>query len=237
MASAFDVTRYVRAVFIFVIQLTYNSLYDSPVFSDVTIKFSHREVKCHKMVLFQSSDYFKAICGPESQFAEGNRRVIELQDDDPDAVEMMDRHFYNFPYDIYKQLPHGRTDAGFHMAVYMTAKKYLVGALQEAASNAVVESVDARRVDPAIHDSTATLFELVSILASNRCHNGGLGAFYNTLISENLEDLLGLPEFVAMLAEDRNKECLGFLVKAVSRGVIDAIQVCWLTDYRDSRFG
>jgi hypothetical protein len=37
--------------------------------SDVTLHFSGREMKCHKIILCARSEYFRKLCGPESGFA------------------------------------------------------------------------------------------------------------------------------------------------------------------------
>lgn len=41
-------------------------------FSDLTIKFSGREVKCHKIILC-TSEYFQELCGPSSRFEVSTR--------------------------------------------------------------------------------------------------------------------------------------------------------------------
>ena len=66
-------------------------------FSDVTIKFGDDEVKCHKIILCATSEYFRALCGPDCQFAEANQRVIELKDDpDPDVIRGLLQYMYTW---------------------------------------------------------------------------------------------------------------------------------------------
>lgn len=45
------------------------TLYNKPDFSDVTIKFSGREIYCHKLILCTESAYFAKLCGPGGHFA------------------------------------------------------------------------------------------------------------------------------------------------------------------------
>ena len=44
------------------------SFYGQDKYSDVTVKFGDREVKCHKFVLCERSKYFDKLCGPGSKF-------------------------------------------------------------------------------------------------------------------------------------------------------------------------
>lgn len=43
--------------------------FDKDEFSDITIKFSRRAIKGHKFILCRYSEYFKKLCGPDSNFA------------------------------------------------------------------------------------------------------------------------------------------------------------------------
>lgn len=51
--------------------MTFNieRMFDEPEYSDVVVFYSGRKTFCHKIILCQSSDYFKKLCGPGSQFA------------------------------------------------------------------------------------------------------------------------------------------------------------------------
>lgn len=43
--------------------------YNQPAYSDLTIKLGDgTEVKVHKIILCQSNDYFRKLCGPDSHF-------------------------------------------------------------------------------------------------------------------------------------------------------------------------
>lgn len=43
-------------------------LFDKPEYSDIIVSYSDRRTFCHKIILCTSSDYFKKLCGPGSQF-------------------------------------------------------------------------------------------------------------------------------------------------------------------------
>ncbi|KAL9533272.1 hypothetical protein SMMN14_02215 [Sphaerulina musiva] len=120
------------------------ALYNEPEYSDVTIQFSGRTVHCHKLVLCTKSDYFKKLCGPGSHFAEGNTKVIELKEDNPDAVEYLLRYIYS---------GQSQTDEDdnwqLQLEVAKTAQKYLLLDLAAIAkekfmkvANAVIEPED-----------------------------------------------------------------------------------------------
>jgi len=69
-------------------------IYNNPTFSDYTIVFSGRRVHVHRVLLAPSSEYFRALF--TRSWAENNDSTIELQDDDPDAVEAMIKWLYGF---------------------------------------------------------------------------------------------------------------------------------------------
>jgi hypothetical protein len=91
-------------------------LFNEDAFSDVTVRFSNREIKCHKVILCTASDYFKALCGPASKFSEKELTIIDLHDDDPDAIEAVLRYLYNFSYADIK----GRSAAARNLSRHST---------------------------------------------------------------------------------------------------------------------
>jgi len=46
---------------------------DRSDFSDITIKFSNREIKCHRVILCARSEYFKEMIGSGICFAVSNK--------------------------------------------------------------------------------------------------------------------------------------------------------------------
>lgn len=49
-------------------KLTTDSLWKNAEYADITIKFSGREIKCHKLVICNKSKYFKDLCGANATF-------------------------------------------------------------------------------------------------------------------------------------------------------------------------
>ncbi|KAK4911181.1 hypothetical protein LTR49_020253 [Elasticomyces elasticus] len=121
-------------------------LFKSGMGSDVTLRFVGREVKAHQWVLSASSEYFtKAFNG---SFNESSTKVIELHDDDPDALNGLLAMMYGLDShrvwwfrqnvfrtdDDYDRLsPEQKsTRYGLYLVdMYIAARKYLV---QEAAA-------------------------------------------------------------------------------------------------------
>jgi len=48
-----------------------SSLFDNARFSDLIIRFADREIKAHRFVLCEQSEYFNKLCGPDSPFFVG----------------------------------------------------------------------------------------------------------------------------------------------------------------------
>ena len=49
-------------------------LYDCDQFTDLTINFSGRKVKAHRVVLCIQSEYFSKLCNPDSGFTVNLRK-------------------------------------------------------------------------------------------------------------------------------------------------------------------
>ena len=130
---------------------------------------------------------------------------------------MMLRHFYNFDYDIYKELPHGRRDTNFHMSVFVTAKKYLVERLHQLALNAISIAANSTlsNADPRIKKNIPALFEAIKVLDAHRDQHEYFAQLSAKLTKAHLEDLITLPDFRQTLEEEENKHTLEFVIKAV----------------------
>ncbi|KAK3699715.1 hypothetical protein LTR37_016320 [Vermiconidia calcicola] len=122
------------------------SPFDQAAFSDVTIKFgNNREIKCHKLILCNVSEYFKGMLA--GKFAESERKTIELHDDDPDAVEAMLRYIYSFEYADTTGERASWTAVALHLNVYAVAKKYQMPTLSTKAlksAHGEVAAIDKR---------------------------------------------------------------------------------------------
>lgn len=122
-------------------------VWNSKVFSDITLVFSGRRVQAHKIILVCQSDYFRAMF--EGQFSEAAAKEVELCEDDPEALEAMLRGMYGFK--ITHTFGHVdveweafiRRGSKLHdqctahvlkqlIEIYLTARKYLVTELSES---------------------------------------------------------------------------------------------------------
>jgi hypothetical protein len=81
------------------------------------------------MVLCGASDCFKPLLDPNRHFKDSEQEVIELRDDDPEAVSTMIQYIYTGEYAV--------ADAGdtpmAHLEVLKASKKYLIPKLPEKA--------------------------------------------------------------------------------------------------------
>ncbi|KAK4544581.1 hypothetical protein LTR36_004153 [Oleoguttula mirabilis] len=121
--------------------------FDQEAFSDVTVKFGTRERKCHKMILCSTSQYFNDLCGPGKSFAESSQLVVELKDDDEEAVEAMLRWLYTFDYEKRAGVEKQGPTLNFHLNVYVVSDKYLLAALQEESINPLQSDLEATEED------------------------------------------------------------------------------------------
>lgn len=94
---------------------SYKNIYKNKDYSDITIKFSGREIPCHKLIICTQSKYFEKLCGKGSHFAESDQKIVELKEDDPDAVVGIIRQLYFGSYLFHSS----RTDKNwkFHAEV------------------------------------------------------------------------------------------------------------------------
>ncbi|KAF2816522.1 uncharacterized protein BDZ99DRAFT_566341 [Mytilinidion resinicola] len=106
------------------------SFFNSDILSDLTVRFSGREVKAHKVILCIHSRWFaNALTG---SFLEASQSTLELHDDDPQALEGMLRHFYNLepmsPCETDRPSTPNQTDASAKLKhivhLYAAADKY-----------------------------------------------------------------------------------------------------------------
>ncbi|KAK4955598.1 hypothetical protein LTR10_006537 [Elasticomyces elasticus] len=92
-------------------------------YSDVTLKFGDREFRAHRLVLEQSSVYFKQI------LEENTTGIIKLEED-PEAMECMLRYIYTFKY---LEGEKRKDEWCLHLKVAAVAAQYGVEALLETA--------------------------------------------------------------------------------------------------------
>ena len=193
-----------------------NRAYNDKTFSDVSIHFSEREVYCHKLVLCQASDYFKALCGPDSKFAENVQGAIELCEDDPDAIEVMLQYLYNKPYDkiIEDMKDNGKaTGTKLQMGICMVGKKYLMPELEK---NGLV-GLRSYVAETEATEDAASIFSAYCFLSDHKNHDPAFAEIMLELGKKHLPDLFAFPDFRKMLEEDENKEVLDVAIKGVKR--------------------
>lgn len=175
--------------------LTNHRFFDTDELSDITIKFSGREVRCHRIILCAASDYFKKLCGVGSRFRERGEKEIELKDDDdPDAVEAMLAYIYSFEY--AEQFSARIDKAVFHLNVYVTAKKYLIDKLANKAlvclRVAIIE----------LNDDEEAAWSFIKQHANYRDQHEGIDAMVDELKEHHLQYLMMRPELHAVLPND-----------------------------------
>ncbi|PPJ58315.1 hypothetical protein CBER1_04504 [Cercospora berteroae] len=114
-----------------------SALYNQPAFSDVIIAFSGRRIYCHKLILCSKSEYFMKLCAPDGGFSESTQKVVELRDDDPDAVE----HVLLY---IYTGCPSGQDENWkLQLQIANSAHKYLLTDLAKTAMNKFIQTASA----------------------------------------------------------------------------------------------
>ncbi|KAK3291910.1 BTB/POZ protein [Chaetomium fimeti] len=73
-----------------------DNLFGDKAYSDLTVTCRGDEYKVHKAIICPRSPFFASACnGP---FQEARTGIIDLPDDDPQAVKLMIRYFYYLDY-------------------------------------------------------------------------------------------------------------------------------------------
>jgi len=169
-------------------QLTQKArLFNSPRFSDITVKCGERAWPAHKLVLCTQSDFFARACEGEfkvSHFCcqdvdhtyrhlpsqESQDNVISLHDDHPDAVQAMLRHFYTFDYsdnssgdgdDPPKATDNNVSTPLFHVRVYAVAEKYLLEHLRTHAASKFAAAAKYTWATPGFADAVAEAYATI----------------------------------------------------------------------------
>ncbi|KAK5123785.1 hypothetical protein LTR85_002421 [Meristemomyces frigidus] len=165
--------------------------YDSATFSDVTIFFGGQQIKAYKLVLANSSLYFRiAFDGKFKQ--EASSDALNLQDDDPVAVRGLIAHIYDISsessgyYRDHLLRNHAAVDIDtsyirYLVDLHVTASKYLVASAEERAMEAFESALPAGQYNNSeiikhiyvTHAEAATEFRrpLAAFFASVANHN------------------------------------------------------------------
>ena len=199
-----------------------NSVYNSDVFSDITITFSGRQVKCHRLIICSASEYFNALCGQNSPWKESNG-TIELKDDEPVAVEAMLRWIYGFTYWQIETILKRKGEIAFHMNAFVTAQKYMLNSLRQSAYSYLQGEIISLEISLDILCSKNSqdgqeVFEVIKLLCKHREHSDEFATIIERLKTNHLAALFKVKVFRASLETDEENKTLLQLTKAVDLG-------------------
>ncbi|KAJ5763910.1 BTB/POZ domain protein [Penicillium manginii] len=101
---------------------------------DITISCGEDNHKVHRAIISLKSEVLAAMCR-RGTFIEDETGVINLRDDDPEAVNIMVQHIYDEPYKISPQNKKDESSARLSLQVYAIADKYMIEPLAVSARN------------------------------------------------------------------------------------------------------
>ncbi|KAH7403063.1 BTB/POZ protein [Cadophora sp. MPI-SDFR-AT-0126] len=106
--------------------------FDDDTYSDLTITCRDRSWKVHRVVVCPQSRVLNAAC--MTGFKEAQTGIVDLDDDDPAAVETMLRFFYTGKYiEPANESGEIRFEIRIAILIYILADKYDVSALMDLA--------------------------------------------------------------------------------------------------------
>ncbi|KAF2765386.1 hypothetical protein EJ03DRAFT_331009 [Teratosphaeria nubilosa] len=175
--------------------------FDQEAYSDITVSFGKRQVKCHKMILCTKSEYFKNICGPTKLFAEASHSVIELKEDDEDALLAILRWLYCFDYEDKdtKAMP---DQFEFHAQVYIASDKYAVHSLRDESFKRLVAYTEAVDDDK--------LVDIISVVLHQAIFPDEITKVVQQIRDDRLHTLLEREDYRTTLAGD-STACLAVI--------------------------
>lgn len=196
---------------------TDNSLhFNQPAYSDLTIKLDNKSIYCHKIIICTRSKYFRELCGANANFKvcdpgawrllmtltgvllkEKDQSVIELKDDDPDALEILLHWLYHQDYEsiIVRNLANKVPIWRLHLNVALAADKYLCRNLEKAAIFALSEHLSSTTSST---EEAAQMLEIVHEMDLT----DSIAAMTEQVQKRLLPDLLKEPQFRALLDRD-----------------------------------
>ncbi|KAK4502265.1 hypothetical protein PRZ48_005690 [Zasmidium cellare] len=168
---------------------TLQKFYNSPQLSDITICFSDRRVRAHKMVLSLATPYFQNAF--TSGFAESASTEMWLYEDDPDAVHGMLRHFYGL------EARGAVTSPGiyFYLRLFTVASKYDVPTLLDEAVKAVKDALSDATKASWFPDMVYQIYEELPI------HQRELRVAVTNACQRNIQELFKTKRFKELLMD------------------------------------
>ncbi|KGO37196.1 Uncharacterized protein PEX1_065780 [Penicillium expansum] len=107
------------------------SFFISSQFSDLVVKTEEQEFKLHRLIVCGQSEYFARLY--QGNWAETADNTIQLNDDDPRAIEAMIHFMYGIDYDSSGNELGRISPMIFNVRLYQVADKYFVPRLKQRA--------------------------------------------------------------------------------------------------------
>ncbi|GAB7356779.1 hypothetical protein MBLNU459_g7673t2 [Dothideomycetes sp. NU459] len=201
--------------------LMLSSLFNDPLLSDVTLKFSGTELKAHKAILAHSSRHFRTAFN--GNLKTSSNQVIDLGDgQNAKAVRGMIRHCYNLAYDetiddtIVDNKDNILGEGGgkstikdliFHIDTFVLANKYDVPSLRIL----VIEKLEKRMLISWKNPEFADAVKAVWSLDNNSLVDPALRDLVLAFCSDRMPSLIKIPRFVDMI--EKEEPFLGKLLR------------------------
>ncbi|KAK3714304.1 hypothetical protein LTR37_007890 [Vermiconidia calcicola] len=170
--------------------------FDRTSFSDITVKVADEEVKCHKIILCNASEYFRTKIqaidqpGGESQAAEDQVGVLELDWSDPLTVSVMLDYLYDpSSYKSYEKDYTMWRLPGFHMEVHAVAEEYGISGLADEALRRLEESIEAIKTGGAADNGEGVVSVISCLLWHPECYEA-VAASVEPLVNKHLFKLI-----------------------------------------------
>ncbi|KAK3684701.1 hypothetical protein LTR37_020031 [Vermiconidia calcicola] len=179
------------------ILLNLKELLATGLFSDLTLSCEGKQFKVHKNILYTSSPVFRRLLSGGFKEAKEDCGMIELEDDNAEALQTLLHYFYNFVYDD-SFLGHG-SSLSLPVKVYAIADKYEVPQLQTMAAGKLKKVCDPHKdiedfvstiylIDQNTNPEDRTLWNIVLPVIKNNIHYLLESEQFQTLIFE-MKDL------------------------------------------------
>ncbi|KAK3052471.1 hypothetical protein LTR09_006325 [Extremus antarcticus] len=135
---------------------------------------------------------------PESGFNESHAEVIELHDDQPEAVDAVLKYIYTFEYDNIVRTGKDKTRPQFHLRVYRVAHKYQIPKLQHKACTGLdraCRKITLQTSGSKNGSSSEELFELIKLITEHKQYDHSFNTTSIYLVQRYLSPLMRLKTF------------------------------------------